>query len=509
MAPETPQHPVNQYPVNLVLERQPCLVVGAGRIASRKAEGLLACGARVHVIAAHIDSHIHGLEGVTWEERPYQRGDVAGYRLVITATDDPAVNRAVYEDGEAEGVWVNSADDPASCAFTLPSVIRQGAVMVHGLHGWAQPGPSRPGSGPGLAEQLGPEYGCWASCWPPSGSGSRPPGGRPRDSTGKRSLDSDMPRTHQERPGRPSEGAASGVSVVVVGLNQRTVALDMLERMTVSDALLPKALRDLKDRSHLSEVVVLSTCLLTEVYAVVERFHGGGERHTRLPRWGSVGVPPEDFAGRSVQHFEEGAAAHLFEVAAGIDSPVLGEGEVLGQVRNAWERAWEESGRRHDAVASVPPRRGGRKAVPPPRRPSPGGSRPFRRPPSPWSASGWAGRSTAMTCSWSGRATWARGMASALAASAGARRVMVANRTQDRAVELAERVGGEPVELGALGEALANVDVVLTSTGSPSILLEASDLAPVMRRRQGPTAAGDGRSPCPETSTQVSPSSRA
>jgi glutamyl-tRNA reductase len=62
---------------------------------------------------------------------------------------------------------------------------------------------------------------------------------------------------------------------------------------------------------------------------------------------------------------------------------------------------------------------------------------------------------------------------------------MVANRTQHRAVELAERVGGEAVEPGALGEALAAADVVLTSTGSPSALLEASDLTPVLRRRRG------------------------
>ncbi len=147
-----------QYPVNLVLEHQPCLVVGAGRIASRKAEGLLACGARVHVVAPHVDGHVRGLEGVSWEERPYQRGEVADYRLAIAATDDPAVNRAVYEDGEAEGVWVNSADDPASCAFTLPSVIRQGPVMVTVSTGGASPALSA-WLGTRLAELLGPEYG--------------------------------------------------------------------------------------------------------------------------------------------------------------------------------------------------------------------------------------------------------------------------------------------------------------------------------------------------------------
>jgi siroheme synthase-like protein len=147
-----------QYPVNLVVDDQPCLVVGAGRVAARKAEGLLACGARVHVVAAQVDGHVRALQGVTWEERPYRRGDVAGYRLVIAATDDPAVNRAVYDDGEAEGIWVNSADDPASCAFTLPSVIRQGAVMITVSTGGRSPALAA-WLGARLAGQLGPEYG--------------------------------------------------------------------------------------------------------------------------------------------------------------------------------------------------------------------------------------------------------------------------------------------------------------------------------------------------------------
>lgn len=153
MAVDTPQ-----YPVNLILDDQPCLVVGAGRIAARKAQGLLECGARVHVVAPQIDTPVRAIEGISWEERSYARGDVAGYRLVIAATDDPAVNRAVYEDGEAEGVWVNSADDPASCAFTLPSVIRQGPVMLTVSTGGRSPALSA-WLGARLAERLGPEYG--------------------------------------------------------------------------------------------------------------------------------------------------------------------------------------------------------------------------------------------------------------------------------------------------------------------------------------------------------------
>ncbi|MGH9127246.1 MAG: precorrin-2 dehydrogenase/sirohydrochlorin ferrochelatase family protein [Acidimicrobiales bacterium] len=118
-----------QYPVNLILSGRRCLVVGGGRVAARKVAGLLACGAEVHVIAAEPGAEIAAL-CVPVERRAYRDGDLDGYRLVIAATDDPAVNRAIFEAGEAAGTWVNSADDPASCSFTLPSVVRRGPIMV-------------------------------------------------------------------------------------------------------------------------------------------------------------------------------------------------------------------------------------------------------------------------------------------------------------------------------------------------------------------------------------------
>jgi len=118
------------YPVNLVLAGRRCLVVGGGRVARQKVDGLLECGAEVHVVAPAIDPALAALDGVVCHSRSYQPGEVAGYRLAIAATDDPAVNRAVYLDGEAAGVLVNSADDPANCAFTLPSRLRQGPLLV-------------------------------------------------------------------------------------------------------------------------------------------------------------------------------------------------------------------------------------------------------------------------------------------------------------------------------------------------------------------------------------------
>jgi precorrin-2 dehydrogenase/sirohydrochlorin ferrochelatase len=119
-----------QYPVQLVLTGRPVLVVGGGRVASGKVRGLLAVGAVVTVVAPEIDDELAALPGVTVLRRPYAAGEIAGYRLAVTATDVAAVNREVYLDGEAAGVWVNSADDPENCSFTLPAVVRRGPITV-------------------------------------------------------------------------------------------------------------------------------------------------------------------------------------------------------------------------------------------------------------------------------------------------------------------------------------------------------------------------------------------
>ena len=112
------------------------------------------------------------------------------------------------------------------------------------------------------------------------------------------------------------------MSVVVVGLNHRTVPLDLLERMAVPEGRLPKALHDLRGREHVAEVVVLSTCHRTEVYVVAERFHGAVQdiRHFLSEL---AFAPPEDFSDRLYTYFDDAAAAHLFAVAAGLDSGML------------------------------------------------------------------------------------------------------------------------------------------------------------------------------------------
>jgi siroheme synthase-like protein len=117
------------YPVNLVLTGQPCLVVGGGQVARQKVQGLLEAGARVTVVAPEILDEIATLP-VTCERRPYLPPEAAAYRLVIAATGEAGVNQTVYDDAQAAGVWINSADDPDRCSFILPARVRQGRLLV-------------------------------------------------------------------------------------------------------------------------------------------------------------------------------------------------------------------------------------------------------------------------------------------------------------------------------------------------------------------------------------------
>lgn len=121
------------YPANFLVAGRRCVVVGAGRIALRKLGGLLDAGADVVVIAPDaVDGIREWAQAgrITWEQRSFVPSDLDDAWLAITATSDPVVNRAVFDSGEQRRVWVNAADDPANCSFTLMSIVRQGDLVV-------------------------------------------------------------------------------------------------------------------------------------------------------------------------------------------------------------------------------------------------------------------------------------------------------------------------------------------------------------------------------------------
>jgi len=131
------------------------------------------------------------------------------------------------------------------------------------------------------------------------------------------------------------------VSVVVVGLQHNQAPLPLLEATAVAEDDLHKMLSVLNHRRNLQETVVLSTCLRTEVYAVVDRFHDAvAEIYDVLSDHSGVSV--EELSAHAAIRFDDDVTSHLFSVTSGLESVVTGETEVVGQVRRAFERAQEE-----------------------------------------------------------------------------------------------------------------------------------------------------------------------
>jgi glutamyl-tRNA reductase len=269
------------------------------------------------------------------------------------------------------------------------------------------------------------------------------------------------------------------VSVIVVGLNHRSVPVELLERMAVPAPRLTKALHDLAEREHLSEVAVLSTCNRTEIYAYCSRFHAAvGDIVEFLAEYS--GADPEEFNDHLYTYFDEAAISHLFSVAAGLDSMIVGEGEILGQVREAWKDAETEGttatllGRvfRH-AIES------GKRV----RTETEIGRHPVSISSAAVAVAGeHLGGLEGCRVLVIGAGEMGEGMTEAIALR-GVADICVANRSVENAEALAQRVGGRIAALGDLAAELAAADVVLASTASSEVLIERSGVEAAMTSR--------------------------
>jgi len=144
----------------LQIEGRRCLVIGGGKVAERKVRGLLDSGAEVAVISPELTEGLASLQAagsIVWVPRGYQPDDVAGFFLVMAATDDPQVQDRIQDDAERHGILLNVADVPEKCTFILPALVRRGALSL---------AISTSGKSPALAKKLrqdlearlGPEY---------------------------------------------------------------------------------------------------------------------------------------------------------------------------------------------------------------------------------------------------------------------------------------------------------------------------------------------------------------
>jgi glutamyl-tRNA reductase len=259
--------------------------------------------------------------------------------------------------------------------------------------------------------------------------------------------------------------------VIAVGLNYRNAPLELLERLSIDPERRPKALAMLLDREHVKEGVILSTCNRVEVYAAIDRFHDGGDAVRRfLTEFHEVHAG--QLADYLQGYFEDRAVRHLFAVAAGIDSMVVGESQILGQVREAFQAAQAERtvGPVLTALFSQAVRTGRRA-----RRETAIGEGLA----STLSVSlevaerqlgALAGRSALIV----GAGKMAR-LAGRTLRQAGVAGLVIANRTVARGAALAGELGGRSVPLEAIEHELAAADLLVASTAAvvPTVTLVA------------------------------------
>ena len=143
--PDERRAPQFAYPVALDLHDVTVLVVGGGRIGARKADGLVAAGAKVRLVATVVSEHVVRADLLEVRERPFADEDLDDVRLVVTATGIEATDAAVSAAARARGIWTNAADQPVDCEFILPAFARRGRVTI---------AVSTDGASPALAREL-------------------------------------------------------------------------------------------------------------------------------------------------------------------------------------------------------------------------------------------------------------------------------------------------------------------------------------------------------------------
>jgi glutamyl-tRNA reductase len=263
------------------------------------------------------------------------------------------------------------------------------------------------------------------------------------------------------------------VAVLALGVSHRAASVELLERLAVTAEDAPKAYRRLLDLEGVSEGVILSTCNRVEVYAEVASYHSGFLALKRfLSETGEM--DPEAFAEPLYAQYEDQAAEHLFAVAAGMDSMVLGEPQVLSQVRAAVRQAQAEgaTGPVLEPLFRAAVRAGRRVRA----------ETAIGSAPEALVAAG-LDLAAASLGGVEGRAATVVG-AGEMAALAvrvlrerGASRVRIVNRTPERARRLAERHQAEAHELHALERALAGAEIVVACTGAAGFVVRAQDVA--------------------------------
>jgi glutamyl-tRNA reductase len=272
------------------------------------------------------------------------------------------------------------------------------------------------------------------------------------------------------------------VSTLVVGLSHKSAPLSLLERALVSGDDLAKLLRDLSAAEHVAGVFVISTCNRAEIYAEVDKFHGGVSVICDLLARHS-GIPLAELTPHLYVHYEDRAVQHLLAVACGLDSMVVGESQILGQVRQALQIAREQrtldrplselgtlalrTGKRAHAETGID--QAGASLVTVGLAAAAGRLRGLEAPAGGPGAALLAGLNVLIVGAGS-----MSSLAVATAAKLGPAGITVANRGQQRARQLAATVSARWTDLSRLTAEVAAADLMVSCTGAPSLVLTAA-----------------------------------
>ena len=272
------------------------------------------------------------------------------------------------------------------------------------------------------------------------------------------------------------------MSMLVVGLSHMSAPLSLLERALVSGDDLAKLLRDLWAAEHVAGVFVISTCNRAEIYAEVDKFHGGVSVICDLLARHS-GIPLAELTPHLYVHYEDRAVQHLLAVACGLDSMVIGESQILGQVRQALQLAREQrtldrplselgtlalrTGKRAHAETGID--QAGASLVTVGLAAAAGRLRGPGAPPGGPDAALLAGLNVLVVGAGS-----MSSLAVATAAKLGPAGITVANRGQQRARQLAATVSARWTDLSRLTAEVAAADLVVSCTGAPGLVLTAA-----------------------------------
>jgi glutamyl-tRNA reductase len=268
--------------------------------------------------------------------------------------------------------------------------------------------------------------------------------------------------------------------VLVVGLNYRTAPVEIREQFALAIEHLPAALKELKETKSILECVVLSTCNRTEIYAVVDRAHMCSHYiHGFIEKW--FHVPREQFNHHLYTYEHQKAIDHLFRVTCGLDSMVIGETQILGQVRDAFLQAQEvkTTGTLFNMLfkqaVTLAKRAHSETAI-------------GQNPVSVSYAAVELGKRIFGSFANKKVMIIGAGKMSELTAkhlhANGAEQILVTNRTHERAIELADKFQGKAVPFNDLYEELLQTDIVISSTGSSEIVLTKDQVQGVLHKRK-------------------------